>query len=121
MLVFVIDWQMHVESFLQKWRDTNLIWLDFPNRGCLHVTSYKNLKTMLKEELIAIGRFFNVEKKYLTGDHLECVLNNHMGLFKRPKHSIPKDIFTQEMNELMVLYRKEVEMKLRMVSKQVSF
>ena len=75
------------------------------------MTSFRNLKTRLKQEVVAIGEFLNVKEKYLHGRHMDCILNNPNGIFKRPKHVIPIDIFTVDMNETMELYREQVKQR----------
>ena len=62
-----------------------------------------------------------MDRKYLTGDHLSCVLNNKNGLFKRPHHEVPKDIISSEIEELMRLCRGDIEMKLKILGVQVTF
>ena len=43
-----------------------------------------------------MANFLNVSK--LKSDHLDCILDNSEGEFKRRPHSAPLDIFTADMN-----------------------
>ena len=98
----------------QRWYQTAKAWTRFGNYqnldGCLLIISFRNLQTKLGEELAKIGKFLGVEQRYLKGGHLDCVVRNSRGSFKRSHQQKASfsDIYDKEMNRTIEMYKERV-------------
>ena len=98
----------------KRWFQTFETWSNFGNfanqTGCLHFVSFRNLQKELPQELAKLGKFLGVKAEYLQGPHLDCVVRNSKGQFKRRKYEKPKNIFDHAVNKTIDMYRERVNL-----------
>ena len=82
---------------VKGWLNLNVHWLQ--QDICLHVMTYQNLISNLKDELLRLADFLNTPKDKLSEEHFDCVVAHSEGNFKRPPHVPPPSIYTAMMNE----------------------
>ena len=83
-----------MKNSILTWHNGNVIWLS--QELCLYVLLYQRLKTDLRQELLNLATFLGVAT--LSEEHLQCVLENAEGNFKRPAHDHPPGLYTDHMN-----------------------
>ena len=62
---------------------------------CYLLVTFKQLQSQLRQRLVAMADFLGVEG--LSDQHLDCVVRNAQGHFKRPPKEISPDIYNQTM------------------------
>ena len=101
----------HVTTEVLAWERLYKVWLeDFP---CdLIVVHYEHLLHDLEEQLRRIGLFLGVDPQYLHGKHMDCVVKNAKGRFKRKGSVWKKSLYTAAMNRTIDSHLRNVDMLL---------
>ena len=69
---------------MDHWLDFHKSWLTIVEGQCdLIIVTHHDLVTDLPGQLIRLAKFLHIQA--FTADHLQCVINNQKGHFKRTK------------------------------------
>ena len=104
----VSEWNSFIFKAIQDWHGVIKTWLRYPN-FCLYIIQYEDLVNNIYEELLRLAVFLGVDRAYLTPQHVQCVLENARGKFKRQRRTMDLSVFTKEMDLTMEAYVKDVE------------